>query len=91
LFRSEDCPRCDAIQEALEEQTLAHNVQVVQTAKDVPDAPEGAALPILVDEGKVFSGSADVLEHVKELEQFKAQWEKFQTDACYCDDEGNIE
>lgn len=27
---------------------------------------------------------------IVKLEEFKEQWYKFQSDACYCDEEGNI-
>ena len=90
LYRTEDCPRCSAIQEVLEGMTLAHKVVIVDEPEDA-DVPHASRLPVLEDEGEVIEGRDAILQHLDQLAGFKAEWEKFQTDACYCDDEGNVE
>jgi hypothetical protein len=90
LYRTADCPRCSAIQEVLEGMTLAHKVVIVEDAQGSP-VPHASRLPVLEDEGKVIEGRDAILQHLDQLAGFKAEWEKFQTDACYCDDEGNVE
>jgi glutaredoxin len=90
LYRTEDCPRCSAIQEVLEALTLAHKVVVVEDSED-PEVPHAARLPVLDDEGHLIVGRDAILDHLDKLAGFKAEWEKFQTDACYCDEEGNVE
>jgi hypothetical protein len=45
---------------------------------------------VLRDGDEVFEGSKAVADHLEEMKEFKRQWYKFQSDACYCDEEGNI-
>ena len=92
LYRAPACPRCSGIQEVLEELAIAHQVVEVRTAADLPeDLRSAGAVPILLDGDEVFLGSDRILEHVEKLKDFKALWYKYQSDACYCDDQGNIE
>jgi glutaredoxin len=88
FYRRQSCRGCAAVQETLEELSLAHRVVLVgEDAKP----PEGTKPPVLVDDEEVIQGRDNILAHLEELKDFKAQWDKFQTDACYCDEEGNVE
>jgi hypothetical protein len=42
--------------------------------------------PLLIDEGKIIQGSKNIINHLNELEEFKNQWYKFQSDVCYCEE-----
>lgn len=84
LFRTQDCPRCARIQDALEAMAVAHQVTVCD-----PDADR--ELPRLEDDGETVVGADAILQHLDKLEAFKEQWYKFQSDACYCSDDGGIE
>ena len=90
LYRTKDCPACTGIEETLRELSLAHEVVVVSGERD-DRLPDQSRPPVLMDEGQVAQGSQAILAHLEELEGFKAQWERFQSDACYCDDQGNVE
>lgn len=91
FYRTEDCLGCKGIQTALEEMRLAHKVIIV---KNVPitdgEVASGMRPPVLVDEKEIIQGKDNILKHLEKLEEFKEQWYKFQSDACYCDEEGNI-
>ncbi len=92
FFRTPDCEGCGAIQEALKQSCIAHETVAVASVDDLPPELAGqGGPPILIDEHEVISGAENIIAHLDELERFKAQWYKFQSDACYCDDEGNIE
>jgi hypothetical protein len=39
----------------------------------------------------MIQGSDAIIKHLEELEKFKELWDKFQSYACYCDEEGNVE
>jgi len=95
LYRKRGCPRCTDIEEALKELTLAHRVVDVEEGEGARGIPENLGeprrTPVLVDEGEVFRGSRAILDHLEGLKGFRALWYKFQSDACYCDEEGNIE
>lgn len=90
FYCAESCPHCTAIREVLDSLSLAHKVVIVEDRAESP-VSHAQRLPVLEDEGEVITGRKAVLEHLEKLAGFKAEWEKFQTDACYCDDEVNIE
>jgi glutathione S-transferase len=88
LYCRASCPRCTSVREALEE--LAIECRIVQVAPGAPmpeGLPAGARLPVLIDEGEAYLGSGAVLDHLEELRLFKEDWYRFQSDACYCDEE----
>jgi len=88
FIRTKDCPRCSDIQEALEELVLAHEVVVLSGRDEDHEAlPGGRKPPVLIDGEEVIEGSKAILEHLEHLEHFKEWWDKFQSDACYCDEE----
>lgn len=91
LYRTKDCPGCKGIQSTIEAMALAHKIVIVKNGPiSLPGIPSGMKPPVLVDEKEVVQGKENILRHLEELEEFKEQWYKFQSDACYCDEEGNI-
>ena len=91
FFRNDDCPPCDAVEETLREMSLAHKVVRLGTAGSPPDpVPHGITAPALVDGDERFEGIPKIHRHLEDLRRFKAEWDKFQSDACYCDDEGKV-
>ena len=92
FFRTSDCPGCEAIEEVLEDLCIAHKVVLVPQS-GVPDEsmPDEAKPPILVDDDKVIRGNKNIIAYLEELKGFKELWYKFQSDACYCDENGRIE
>jgi len=92
LYVTPDCPRCSDIRSALEELAIAHRVVEVPGPPEGRTSPEGVSgPPALVDGDDVFQGSRAILDHLEEIERFKELWYKFQSDACYCDEEGNVQ
>jgi hypothetical protein len=92
FFRTSKCKGCAAIQDALEDLSIAHETVVLKSPDELPPELAGiGSLPILVDGQDVIDGSENIVAHLEELEQFKELWYKFQSDACYCDEQGNIE
>ena len=92
FFRTENCPGCQDIENTLKELCMAHEVVIVKEKKDIPPfVPSDTKLPFLTDEERLIQGSNNIIDHLSELEEFKSKWYKFQSDACYCDDAGNIE
>jgi hypothetical protein len=92
FYRTPNCPRCGGIQDVLEEMAVAHRVVLVGPGTPVPkELPKGTTLPVLVDGNELVQGSDAIVAHLEALEKFQALWYKYQSDACYCDDQGNIE
>ena len=90
FFRPADCDNCETIEEALKELVIAHKVTVAEPGQQPERLPVGTPLPALIDNGQVFSGQAALAAHLKELEKIVADWRRFQSDACYLDDEGEV-
>lgn len=89
FYRTEHCEDCDRIEQALHDLVLAHRVIIADREAQKTAGTE--VYPLLVDGQDRLTGHRTVLKHIDELEKFKALWDKFQTDACYCDDNGDVE
>jgi hypothetical protein len=71
---------------------LAHKVELIHNKYDkTSKLPEGTTLPVLMDDDELFEGTEAIEHHLEELEEFKALWDKFQSDACYCNEKGEVE
>ena len=85
FYRKDDCPSCDAIQESIEDLCLKH--QLIFVDKNGPQrkpVPDGTRPPVLVDDDQVFEGAEDIMNHMEQLGAFVEEWNRFQSDACYC-------
>lgn len=91
LYRTNDSPEGREIESALKETCLAHKVVDLAGGRRPAEVPDGATAPVLVDDGQVFRGTAEILPHLEELVAYRERWYKYQSDACYCDENGNIE
>lgn len=92
FFRTSDCPGCEAIQEVLQDLCIAHKVIVIPpNGKPDESLPDAAKPPMLVDDGKVIRGNKNIIAYLEELKGFRELWYNFQSDACYCDENGSIE
>ncbi|MEJ2559028.1 MAG: glutathione S-transferase N-terminal domain-containing protein [Anaerolineae bacterium] len=90
LYREIDSPQSDAIEAKLKELVVAYKVVVLEgsDADLVLEAlGKHVTLPALKDDGKVTSGLQAIRAHLEELEEFVVLWRKFQSDACYCDED----
>lgn len=90
LYRAIDCSTCTEIEEALKEMVVAHKVITVEAGQEYESLPVETPLPALKDNGRIITGQAAIAAYLKELERFVADWRRFQGDACYIDDEGEV-
>ncbi len=76
-------PDRDEILEAVQQLCLAVSLEIT----------EGDAIgpPVVWDDQRTYVGKNAILGFLEEMAQFKQEWDKFQSDTCYCDDEGEIE
>lgn len=88
-FYAKDDDASREIIEALEQLAIVH--EIVSPGDDGDrHPPNDAAAPVLDDDGTLVEGRERILEHLRGLQDFKEKWYKFQSDACYCDDDGDI-
>ena len=86
FYRNSNCTSCESLEETLKELCIAHKVVVVdENNKD--KLPVGKRTPVLIDGRKAIQGNRNIAKYLEKLEGFKALWEKFQSDACYCDED----
>ncbi len=88
LFQATACPACERLRDTLDDLCVPH--RVVTVAKDtyapLLDYKGHLTVPVLVDDHATYQGHGEIERHIEELASFKALWEKYQTDACYCDE-----
>ena len=88
LYRRPDDPWADEVQEALDEMVIAYETESVPDADALPaDVPD---TPALRDDGEVITGEAALRTHLEELRALMNDWDRFQSDACYVEDDGSI-
>ena len=91
FYRTKDCPGCQGIQSAIEAMNQVYKVILVDKgAIDITGAPPDLEPPVLIDNTEIFQGRGNILMHLEELEEFKTQWYKFQSDVCHCDDDYDV-
>jgi len=92
FYRRRRCQSCRNLEDMLQELCLAHKVVPVSDPRQLPRTlPPWTRLPALDDNGRTISGQTAILRHLETLADFKAQWDKYQSDACYCDEPGEPE
>jgi glutathione S-transferase len=91
LYRTAEDATGRELQQALEESSLAHDVVLVSAAGPGREGlPAGARPPVLVDDGRVYQDKAAILARLGELTALRELWHKYGSDACYCDEDGNV-
>ncbi len=88
FYRRPDDPWADEIQEALDEMVIAYETERVERKTTLPD--DVPSLPALRDDGEVITGEAALRTHLDHLRDLMADWDRFQSDACYIEDDGTI-
>ena len=85
LLRVDECPGCDEVADKLADLVIAHTVRTVTPE----ELPEGKRPPVIVDGDRTISGS-ELSAYLAGLGKLMADWDKFQSDACYLDDDGEV-
>ncbi len=88
LYRQPGDPWADEIEESLGEMVIAHEVEHAEDADALPEII--SELPALHDDGEVVTGASALRSHLQTLRALMADWNRFQSDACYVEDDGSI-
>jgi len=92
FYKTKNCQSCRTIEDMLTELCMPFKVMALEDRDELPKTlPADASLPLLIDEQKILQGPTEIINHLEELGRLKEQWYKFQSDVCYCDEEGNVE
>lgn len=90
LYRPVHCPDCTKIEEALKELVVAHKIITLEPGRPATELTPDTPLPAIKDEGQIITGQAAIDAYLVNLEKIVADWRRFQSDACYIDDNGGI-
>ena len=89
LYRPEDDAFADEVEAALQDMLIAHEVHTVDSAAALPFDTEHA-LPILRENGDLVAGEDAIRARLDTLRSVMHDWDRFQSDACYIEDDGTI-
>lgn len=81
LVRSDACATCDEVSTALQDLSVSHQV--------VAAAPGTPAHHVIREGNRVITGD-DLPPYLEELTRFVHDWRRFQSDACFLEDDGSI-
>lgn len=88
LYRRPENPQSDDIQNALDEMAIAYETNIVENTRALPD--DVPSLPALRDDEEVITGEDALDNHLDTLRELMQDWNRFQSDACYIEDDGTI-
>lgn len=92
VLYTEETPELRELLENLQRMSLAYNL--VRLSEDDEGALRKLASgswPVIRDGEKLVRGRNEIRTFLEELERFKQEWDKFQSDSCYCDENGEVE
>ncbi len=83
-------PDCLDIKDTLDSLKTVHKIITVES-KDDEKLPEDKKAPLIVYESETYQGIKEIYDFLEKQKEYEKQWYKFQSDACYYDDEGEIQ
>ena len=89
LYRNPKCPDADEVEEILRDMVLAYRVELVEPGSWPGRRAEDPS-PALREGDRLIVGREAILRHLSALESWVADWRRFQSDACYLDDDGEV-
>jgi hypothetical protein len=92
LYLEKNSPVSEEILDNVRRLVVAHQVVYREERhKAHRTLPRGLLPPALIDDEDVFQGVNKIAAHLGELELFLQEWSRFQTDACCCGPNGEVE
>jgi hypothetical protein len=88
LYRRPDDAWADDIQSALDDMVIAYETETIDDGTVPPD--DVSQLPALRDDEEVITGREALRERLDALRSLMAEWDRFQSDACYVEDDGSV-
>ena len=86
LYREENSPQADIIEAEFRDMVLGYD-RVVIGEKEAVQLFDDTTLPVITNNEKIVSGDG-IPSYIKELKQLMREWQRFQSEACYVDDDG---
>lgn len=90
LYRPPNDAWADEIQEALDEMVIAYETKTVDPDSNGAHPKEVNELPALRDDDEILTGEEAIRARLDSLRELMRDWDRFQSDACYIDEEGAV-
>ena len=91
LYCRPDSKDCQDVDDTLKDLVIHHRRVDVAGPESLPPLLRTCSLPAMTDGPEVYCGLPQMMRHLTEIDEFAQKWRKYQSDACYCDDQGNVE
>jgi len=87
LYREENSAQADMIEAEFRELVLGYDRVVIDASEAGKLFGADATLPVITNNERIVSGEG-IKPYTKELIQLTRDWYRFQSDACYVDEDG---
>jgi hypothetical protein len=87
LYREKNCDFCDEIETVLKKLVAAYETQPFS---EYPQQAIHLDYPVIKEGDTIISGKEEILAYLKRLKVSMELWQKFQSDTCYVDDDGEV-
>jgi hypothetical protein len=87
LYLERDTTVSKEILSEVKELAVAHRIVYL----DSHDKQQVNRAPMICDDEKEIKGIENIFEYFETLKDYLVEWQKFQSDACYCDASGKVE
>ncbi len=90
LFLPSEAAEAGWVEAALKDMVVGY--ERVELAPDEVETALGmqVALPAIRHDARIISGQEDLMAYLQELEHLVEDWRRFQSDACYIDEDGEV-
>ena len=90
LFRTEQSQTADWVEAGLRELVVGYRKTVTTSLQAADIFGPQVTLPVIRENGRLISGKESLLAYLDELEKLVEDWRRFQSDACYIDEDGEL-
>lgn len=90
LFRTTQGKTADWVEAEFRELVVGYCKHLITPAQADKLFGKHVQLPVIRDHERVVSGRDALLGYLRELEKLAADWRRFQSDACYIDEDGQV-
>lgn len=90
VFREEKSEMADWIEGELKAMVVGYKRILIDAGSALTEFGKELPLPFIRDNGNFITGREAIINYLRELDIFVEAWRRYQSDACYIDEDGEI-
>lgn len=90
LYRNENEANGDWVEAEFKALVVGYRREILTSEEASNRFGPQVELPVITDGEEVVHGQQALLAYLRRLERFVGDWRRFQSDACYVDDQGEV-